>query len=173
MPGIIVDDIDDDDDPPVASAGAAGGAGSSSAATAPVNAAGLGGDLNFMAAPAAAPAANGDAGAAEGDTEEAYRAKHGPRIREWAVTNGKPRSLMALLSTMDQVLYEGARWKGYSLGDLLEPKKVRIAYLKAQQVVHSDKIQKLNLSLEKETIASLICSSLNEAYEVFKNENGL
>eukprot|EP00968_Pinguiococcus_pyrenoidosus_P022669 scaffold3330_cov398-Pinguiococcus_pyrenoidosus.AAC.8 len=120
-PGVVQDDIDDDDD--IVAPGPA------SPAAAPAAAPGFASDLDFMMGQKTPVEAQAEAkrGAAGGDDaeEEELRMRHRPRIRNWATQNGKPKPLMNLLSTLDQVLYPGAKWKGYSIGDLLEPKKVR------------------------------------------------
>lgn len=162
QPGIVATDIDDDDDidPP-------GGVGGAAAAPAPA--------MNLwdeMSRPAGAAAGAAGGGAVE-DGEDEFQARHGARIRSWATQNGKPRSLIALISKLDAVLYPGARWSGYSVGDLLNPKKVRIAYFKAQKLMHPQNHAALGLDDESRFIATHVSSALNAAYEVFKAENNL
>lgn len=58
---------------------------------------------------------------------------------------GKERNLRALLSTLEVILWSGVQWKGVSMGDLMEPRKCKITYMKAIAKVHPDKVKEMIL----------------------------
>jgi hypothetical protein len=55
----------------------------------------------------------------------------------------RPRqdNIRALLSTLHTVLWEGSGWKQPGMADLVEAKHVKKAYMRANLVVHPDKVQ--------------------------------
>lgn len=63
------------------------------------------------------------------------------RVRKWRL--GKESNLRALLSTLQNVLWEGSGWKEIGMGDLLMPGKVKINYMKGIAKVHPDKVSGL------------------------------
>ena len=60
------------------------------------------------------------------------------RVRKWRL--GKESNLRALLSTLQNVLWEGSGWKEIGMGELLMPGKVKINYMKGIAKVHPDKV---------------------------------
>ena len=66
-------------------------------------------------------------------------------------------------------LWEGAKWKPVSIGDLLETKAVTKYYRKASIVVHPDRTG--NLDHEKRFIAKRIFDALAQAKTEFDAEN--
>ena len=54
---------------------------------------------------------------------------------------GKDGNIRALLASLDTVLWEGSGWKKPSMTDLVEPKRVKRAYMMANLVVHPDKVK--------------------------------
>lgn len=60
------------------------------------------------------------------------------RILRWS--SGKEGNLRALLSTLENVLWEGSGWKKVGMGELLLPGKVKINYTKGIAKVHPDKV---------------------------------
>jgi hypothetical protein len=71
------------------------------------------------------------------------------RIDGWK--RGKEKNIRALLSSLDTLLWPGAQWRGFSIHELLEPKKVKICYMKAISKVHPDKVSNLPLVTATET----------------------
>ena len=67
------------------------------------------------------------------------------RVKKWRL--GKESNLRALLSTLQNVLWEGSGWKEIGMGDLLMPGKVKINYMKGIAKVHPDKVSGLLLRL--------------------------
>lgn len=93
--------------------------------------------------------------------EDVVRQKLEPKIKAWAEEHGKKKQLRALLASLDKVLWPGANWKPIGLGDLLDDKKVKLAYHKASRVVHPDKT--MSLGPEERFIAKRIFDSLAQA----------
>ena len=67
------------------------------------------------------------------------------RVKKWRL--GKESNLRALLSTLQNVLWEGSGWKEIGMGELLMPGKVKINYMKGIAKVHPDKVSGLLLWL--------------------------
>jgi hypothetical protein len=114
------------------------------------------------------------------------------RIAAWR--EGKRENLRALLGSLDAVLWEGSGWKTVGLHELVMANKVKVVYMKAIAKTHPDKVcpspvrsingerPKLTCSLsqlpqdastEVRMIAGTVFSTLNEAWDKFKSENGL
>ena len=60
------------------------------------------------------------------------------RVSKWRA--GKEGNLRALLSTLENVLWEDSGWKKVGMGDVLLPGKVKIVYMKGIAKVHPDKV---------------------------------
>ena len=60
------------------------------------------------------------------------------RVKKWRL--GKESNLRALLSTLQNVLWEGSGWKEIGMGELLMPGKVKVNYMKGIAKVHPDKV---------------------------------
>ncbi|MDI1485681.1 MAG: auxilin-like clathrin-binding protein required for normal clathrin function [Ramalina farinacea] len=78
------------------------------------------------------------------------------RILKWRA--GKEGNLRALLSSLETVLWADAGWKKVGMGDVLLPGKVKVVYMKG---------------IAKKMISAAVFATLNEAWERFKQENGL
>jgi cyclin G-associated kinase len=66
---------------------------------------------------------------------------------------------------MHTVLWSGNTWKAISLGDVLEPKQVKLQYRKAMLIVHPDRLS--NHSAEIRYIGKRVFEAINEAYQEF------
>ena len=106
----------------------------------------------------------------EADAQITLKAQLDPQLKRWSEDHGKKKNIRALLSGMDQVMWEGSGWKPISIGDLLEPKKVKRAYYKASRFVHPDKL--VNLSVEQRFVGKRIFDALSQAYAEFE-ESGM
>ncbi|EPY53435.1 UBA/TPR/DNAJ domain-containing protein Ucp7 [Schizosaccharomyces cryophilus OY26] len=91
-------------------------------------------------------------------------------INKWK--SGKEGNIRALLSSLDTILWPECRWKPVSLADLVLPKRVKVAYMKAISCVHPDKLPQQS-SVEQRLIAESAFSNLNEAWDLFKQQNQL
>ncbi|KAH0395924.1 hypothetical protein KCU89_g9828, partial [Aureobasidium melanogenum] len=80
--------------------------------------------------------------------------------------------LRALLGSLDTVLWPEAGWKKVNMSDLIMPNKVKIVYMKAIAKVHPDKIPQ-SATTEQKMISGSVFSTLNEAWDKFKKDNGL
>ena len=60
------------------------------------------------------------------------------RVSQWRA--GKEGNLRALLSTLENVLWEDSGWKKVGMGDVLLPGKVKLVYMKGIAKVHPDKV---------------------------------
>ena len=67
------------------------------------------------------------------------------RVKKWRM--GKESNLRALLSTLQNVLWQGSGWKEIGMGELLMPGKVKMNYMKGIAKVHPDKVSGLLLWL--------------------------
>ncbi|KAK4696446.1 hypothetical protein P7C71_g1463, partial [Lecanoromycetidae sp. Uapishka_2] len=92
------------------------------------------------------------------------------RVSRWRA--GKEGNLRALLSTLENVLWEGSGWKKVGMGDVLLPGKVKLVYMKGIAKVHPDKLP-TTATTEQKMISASVFATLNEAWERFKAENGL
>ncbi|OQO14091.1 hypothetical protein B0A48_00967 [Cryoendolithus antarcticus] len=92
------------------------------------------------------------------------------RLQAWK--GGKADNLRALLQSLDTVLWPEADWKKVGMGDLVMPNKVKINYMKAIGKVHPDKIPQ-TATTEQRMISAAVFSTLNEAWDKFKKDNGL
>ena len=101
--------------------------------------------------------------------EDEVRKKLEPKIKAWSEEHGKKKQLRALLSSLHTVLWEGAKWKPVSLGDILDANKCKKFYHKATLVVHPDKTGKLDA--EKRFLAKRIFDALTQAKTEFDASN--
>lgn len=85
---------------------------------------------------------------------------------------GKDNDLRALLSTLQNVLWQGVNWTPVSSAELVSPKKCRVVYMKAVARTHPDKIPS-SASVEVKMIAQAVFITLNKAWETFREQNGL
>lgn len=82
-----------------------------------------------------------------------------------AAVQGNVRGLLGSLQT---VLWEDSGWKPLGMGDLLEPAQVRKAWMKANLLVHPDKVRQRNGTDEQVAIADMIFDALKEAWGQFR-----
>jgi hypothetical protein len=91
-----------------------------------------------------------------GDTDGSVALK--VKVGSW--TDGKTGNFRALLSSLQDILWDDAGWEPIGVGDLLKPVQVKKAFMKACLIVHPDKIT----GDEHEKLASLVFDELNKAY---------
>ncbi|KAI9301999.1 DnaJ domain-containing protein [Cunninghamella echinulata] len=90
------------------------------------------------------------------------------RIQSWK--KGKEKNLRALLTTLDTVLWPSVQWQGATINELLEPKKVKMCYMKAIAKVHPDKLSS-SATVEQRLLASGVFTVLNQAWDDFRTNN--
>lgn len=88
-----------------------------------------------------------------------------PKLEKWSGTEKDRKPIRTLLCTLQNVLWEGAKWTPTSV--IVRPNEVRIAFRKAMLVVHPDKIQS-GSPPDQLVIAKYCFENLNAAYEKFE-----
>ncbi|VEU43220.1 unnamed protein product [Pseudo-nitzschia multistriata] len=99
------------------------------------------------------------------DEEDAIRAQLEPKIKAWSEEHGKKKQLQALLGSLHTILWPGTKWKPISIGDILQPAKVKKFYFKATLVVHPDKTR--DLPAEQRFLAKRIFDALTQAKTIW------
>jgi len=94
-----------------------------------------------------------------------YRDVLQPKIDSWAA--GKRDNIRALLSTLDQVLWQDSGWTKPSIADMVEDAKVKRVYMKANLIVHPDKVKQKGGTLEQITTADMVFDVLKVAWGKF------
>jgi len=110
--------------------------------------------------------------AAEQADDEKFRLGDSVDARVQAWKGGKADNLRALLGSLDDVLWEDSGWKKISMADLVLPGKVKVQYMKGIAKVHPDKIP-TDATTEQRMIAGAVFSTLNDAWDKFKAQNGM
>ncbi|KAJ1722110.1 auxilin-like clathrin-binding protein required for normal clathrin function [Coemansia erecta] len=87
-------------------------------------------------------------------------------IRVWR--DGKQQNLRALLSSLHTLL---PAVPAIGMHEILEPGKVKRAYMRAIARLHPDKLAK-DADLRTRMVSASVFSSLNEAWDVFKQQEG-
>lgn len=77
------------------------------------------------------------------EAEEAERLSKEDKVSAQLMVwkRGKDRNLRALLGSLESILWPGVQWKAMTMGELLEPRKCKVAYMKAIAKVHPDKVR--------------------------------
>ncbi|KAJ1824597.1 auxilin-like clathrin-binding protein required for normal clathrin function, partial [Coemansia sp. RSA 2599] len=88
-------------------------------------------------------------------------------IRRWR--DGKQQNLRALLSSLHTLLPE---FPPIGMHEILEPNKVKRAYMRAIARLHPDKLSK-DIDVRTKMVSSNVFSSLNEAWDTFKAQEGV
>jgi hypothetical protein len=102
----------------------------------------------------------------EESEEDEVRRRLEPSIKAWSEEHGKKKQLRALLASLHTILWPGAQWKQVTIGDLLDDKKVKLAFHKASRVVHPDKTH--HLPAEQRFLAKRIFDALSQAKNEFE-----
>lgn len=102
--------------------------------------------------------------------EDAIRVQLEPKIKAWSEEYGKKKQLQALLASLHTILWPGAKWKAISMGDILQPAKVKKFYFKATLVVHPDKTG--DLPADQRFLAKRIFDALTQAKTAWDESQG-
>lgn len=89
-----------------------------------------------------------------------------PKMDAWS--KGKQDNIRALLSTLHTVLWANSGWKPPGLTDLVEASKVKRCYMKANLVVHPDKVKQKGGSIEQVVTADIAFDILKVAWGRFE-----
>lgn len=84
------------------------------------------------------------------------------------VTERVQDNIRSLLSTMHTVLWDGSGWVVPGMTDLIEPARVRKQYMKANLVVHPDKVNQKGGTTEQLVIADIVFDVLKGAWARFE-----
>jgi hypothetical protein len=79
-------------------------------------------------------------------------------------------NIRALLSTLHTVLWEGSGWSSPGLTDLVEANKVKRWYMKANLIVHPDKVKQKGGTVEQIVVADMAFDVLKVAWGKFESE---
>lgn len=93
------------------------------------------------------------------------------KLEQWTGTPVK-NHVRVLLCTLPDVLWEGHSWKRVSMADLSEVDKVKTSYRKYIVTLHPDRVQSSGDS-NKVYLANRIFTTMTDAFNLFKKENGL
>ncbi|KAJ2812713.1 auxilin-like clathrin-binding protein required for normal clathrin function [Coemansia furcata] len=88
-------------------------------------------------------------------------------LKRWR--DGKQQNIRALLSSLHTLLPE---FTPIGMHEILEPNKVKRAYMRAISKLHPDKLSQ-NIDLRTKMISSSVFSSLNEAWDAFKVQENI
>ncbi|KAL6761587.1 DnaJ domain-containing protein [Haematococcus lacustris] len=108
------------------------------------------------------------------DAEEARRreqqvelkAVHKATVDAWR--NRNKNNIRGLLSSLHTVLWEGSGWQPVSMADLLDPAHIRKVWMRANLLVHPDKVRQRDGSPEQVAIADMVFDALKEAWNGFQ-----
>ncbi|KAK2076049.1 hypothetical protein QBZ16_001385 [Prototheca wickerhamii] len=98
----------------------------------------------------------------------AIREALAPQMDAWV--SGRRDNIRALLSTLHTVLWEGSGWKAPSIADIVEDAQVKRWYMKANLVVHPDKVRQKGGSPEAVARADMIFDVLKSAWGKFETQ---
>ena len=82
--------------------------------------------------------------------------------------HGVQDNIRALLSTLHTVMWEGSGWTAPGMTDLVEVGKVKRCYMKANLVVHPDKVKQKGGTVEQIVIADMAFDTLKTAWNKFE-----
>lgn len=106
------------------------------------------------------------------EAQQDSHARLGEMVKKWAKDDhGKDKQIRILLATLPSVLWEDAKskWKPASMAELIDPNKVKLAYMKAIRLVHPDKIA-ADAPADDKFIASAVFDALNGSFTAFNDE---
>lgn len=104
----------------------------------------------------------------QAEKEEA-KGVYGAKLKEWSEEiGGAKKNIRVLISTMHTILWEDSKWEPMPMAKLIDPKRVRLAFLKAVTIVHPDKHN--TMDSHKKFIASHIFHCLETAWRDFQEK---
>ena len=77
-------------------------------------------------------------------------------------------NIRALLATLHTVLWEGSGWGQPGMTDLVEAARVKKAYMRANLVIHPDKVKQKGGTLEQQLVAEMAFDALKTAWGKFQ-----
>ena len=139
-------------------------------------------DLSFLAQPAPSNAADESERVSQMRAQDAEKERIDAeklelkdeidaRLLNWRSKN----NLRAMLASLSTILWPEIRsdWKPVTMSELVTPNQVKVRYMKAIGKLHPDKLSSTRLTAEQQLLANGIFSALNDAWDLFKTQNGL
>lgn len=77
-------------------------------------------------------------------------------------------NIRGLLSSLQTVLWPDSGWAPVSVGDMLEPVQVKKVWMRANLLVHPDKVRQRNGTAEQVAIADMVFDVLKDTYNTFR-----
>ncbi len=109
-----------------------------------------------------------EAEAKEAEARDAAKSQHEAKVKEWALEpGGKVKNIRVLLSTLQSVLWEGAKWEPVPMAKLIAPPRVKASFLRACTQVHPDKQGSLDPT--QRYVASQVFHYIESAYREFQD----
>jgi hypothetical protein len=107
------------------------------------------------------------AAAEEQANRDSFKATLGPALEAWAMEHGRVKPVRVLLSTLQNVLWEGTKWEPVPMAKLVIPAKIKFFFMRAITIVHPDKQNTMEAS--HRFVATQIFHALEQAYRVFQD----
>eukprot|EP00210_Caulerpa_lentillifera_P005379 g5141.t1 len=92
--------------------------------------------------------------------------QHLKKVVEWKERHAN--NMRGLLTSLESVLWEDSGWKPLTVGDVLEPIQVKKAYMKANLIIHPDKVKQKGGSAEQVVLADMVFNVLKEGWKEFQ-----
>lgn len=92
--------------------------------------------------------------------------QHLKTVVEWKERHSN--NMRGLLTTLESVLWEDSGWKPLTVADVLEPVQVKKAYMKANLIIHPDKVKQKGGSAEQVALADMVFNVLKEGWKEFQ-----
>ncbi|CAD7705465.1 unnamed protein product [Ostreobium quekettii] len=100
------------------------------------------------------------------EAQHEYKEAYVPMIQAWK--DQHRANIRGMLTSLHTMLWEGTSWKILTVADVLEPGQVKKAYMKANLIVHPDKVRQKNGTNEQVVIADMVFDALKEAWNEFQ-----
>ena len=105
------------------------------------------------------------------ETQELHHAlkeKHLQKIVAWREQHAQ--NMRGLLTTLQSVLWEDSGWKPLTVADVLEVSQVKKAYMKANLIIHPDKVKQKGGTAEQVVVADMVFNVLKEGWQKFQSQ---
>jgi len=93
--------------------------------------------------------------------------KHRQSIVNWKEKHAD--NMRGLLTTLQTVLWEDSGWKALTVAQVLEVSQVKKAYMKANLIIHPDKVKQKGGTAEQVVLADMVFNVLKEAWQKFQS----
>ncbi|GFR44894.1 hypothetical protein Agub_g6238 [Astrephomene gubernaculifera] len=104
--------------------------------------------------------------AARREQQVALKDQYKANIETWK--NKNKGNIRGLLGSLHTVLWADSGWAPVSVADLLEPVQIKKVYMRANLLVHPDKVRQRNGTPDQVAIADMVFDVLKEAWNAFR-----